>query len=254
MMRFLMVEKSGNAKTGPMPASISPRETCPPSCRLLGKGCYAECAPLVWHWNRLSKGNTGLHWQNFLYRVAALECKTWRHNQAGDLPGEDGRLDYKKCMELTEVNCVGGRNRGGFTYTHYPVLSEGCSTHAVPGVSGELAFHNARVVREMNDGGFTVNLSADNVDHADALTRLNAGPVVVILPRGSRKRGRTKEGSTVEVCRALSKETTCLECGWCKSRRRRVVVGFPAHGGRAAIANEIASQGEMPWLEGGSDV
>jgi len=143
-------------------------------------------------------------------------------------------------MELVEANAMGGRNRGGFTYTHYPMLPG-------EGVSEETAHHNAQVVGGMNAGGFTVNLSADNVDHADALKRLGVGPVVVILPKGSRKRRRTKEGSTVEICRALSKGVTCLDCGWCKSRRRRVVVGFPAHGGRSAAANEIASQGEMPW-------
>jgi len=45
-MKFHIVEKSSNRKTGPIPVTTSPVETCPTSCPLKNNGCYAEGGPL----------------------------------------------------------------------------------------------------------------------------------------------------------------------------------------------------------------
>ena len=39
-----------------------------------------------------------------------------------------------------------------------------------------------RIIKEANQNGFTVDLSANNLAHADKLKALNIAPVVVVLP------------------------------------------------------------------------
>jgi hypothetical protein len=80
-MRVAFFRSSGNRKTGPIPISISPKVTCPPSCPVRANGCYAEHEPLGWHWNRLSSGETGTSWRVFLQAVRRLpKPALWRHN------------------------------------------------------------------------------------------------------------------------------------------------------------------------------
>lgn len=84
----------------------------------------------------------------------------WRHNQAGDLPGENDTIDLVALAQLAEAN-VGKR---GFTYTHKPMTAD-----------------NAAAVKQANARGFTINLSADNLSEADDLAEMQVGPVVVVL-------------------------------------------------------------------------
>ena len=85
---------SGNAKTGPIPVTTSSKNTCPDSCQLKGNGCYAESGRVNMHWQKVSKGERGLSFDDALDSIKALPSGSLvRHNQAGDLPGiGDGLL------------------------------------------------------------------------------------------------------------------------------------------------------------------
>ena len=72
MTQVLFTRVSQNAKTGPIPVSMSPKNTCPDTCPLKGGGCYAQGGPINLHWMRLSKGGVGLLWADFLKAVRAL--------------------------------------------------------------------------------------------------------------------------------------------------------------------------------------
>jgi hypothetical protein len=112
-----------------------------------------------------------------------------------------------------------------------------------------------------NGGGFTINLSGNNVAHADELAALAIAPVVVVLPidyarqenRGqwaetlSAYRARTAElpkktpaGQALSVCPATYLDTNCQECSLCQRGNRQSIVGFPAHSQNAAKADAIA--------------
>jgi hypothetical protein len=166
--------KSTNAKVGAMPVSTTSKNTCPDACPLKGQGCYADGGPLSIVWRALSKatpgtsyalprGNAYAHtWEGFTRQIAALpEGTLWRHNQAGDLPGENDAIDAQALAMLVRAN----EGRNGFTYTHKPMVGD-----------------NVRAVSEANAAGFTINLSADTLSEADELAALNVGPVVVVLP------------------------------------------------------------------------
>jgi len=236
-LAVIWTAKSSNRKTGPMPVSTTSAETCPTDCPLKRNGCYAEMGNLGFLWRAL--GEHGPHaawmngvakvrstdWQGLCAHVAALPDGTlWRHNQAGDLPHKSGKIDRAKLLQLTKAN----RGKRGFTYSHHNVLQ---------------SLHNARLIQAATLAGFTINLSANNLAHADALADAGIAPVVAVLPReiAGNVEVRTPAGRRVVVCPATYRdEVNCRSCGLCQVAARGVIVGFPAHGAAAKRASEVA--------------
>lgn len=225
----LFTRKSGNAKTGPIPVSMSVKNTCPDTCPLKQGGCYAAYGPVNLHWIRLSKGKVGIPFAQFCEEIASLPVgQIWRHNQAGDLAGKCNAIDVEALEQLTAAN-VG---RKGFTYTHKPVLNGQDSNNVVD--------TNRRAIADANKNGFTINLSADNLREADEMLALGIGPVVTLLPEGSGN-VTTPAGHKVVVCPAVQNEfTNCQVCGLCAKGNRKVVIGFPAHGTAKRKADAVA--------------
>ncbi len=206
--------RSGNQKTGPIPVSTTSKDSCPGRCAFKGNGCYAETGPMAIHWKAVTDRQRGLPWEVFCDAVATLEpMQLWRHNQAGDLPGDGETIDHAALELLLDAN-VGKR---GFTYTHYdPTVPD-----------------NAIAIATANLRGLTVNLSANSVHDVDALADLGIGPVVCVLPRDATANVKTPKGRTVVVCPATQRaDVTCASCQLCY-RQRDAVVGFPAHGSGA---------------------
>jgi hypothetical protein len=93
-----------------------------------------------------------------------------------------------------------------------------------------------------NADGFTINLSANNLAHADELAALDIGPVAVVLPAGfDGRHTQTPAGRRVAQCPATYRDTTCADCGLCAKRDRKVIVGFPAHGVHKRKADAVAA-------------
>lgn len=216
-----LTRASTNVKTGPIPVSTSSADTCPPSCPFRAKGCYAASGPLAIHWAKITSGGRGLNWQAFCDTIASLpRGQLWRHNQAGDLPGEGEYIDHNALSKLTNAN----KGRRGFTYTHkYGSAS------------------NREAIRSSNRNGFTINLSANNLAHADELASLKCGPIVVVLPSDQTKNTYTPAGRKVVVCPATQSDSvTCASCGLCQ-KQRGAIVGFPAHGTSHKTVNSIVA-------------
>ena len=221
-MRIYFTRQSRNAKTGPIPVSTSSADTCPTSCPLKGAGCYAESGPLAILWRKVSQGEAGLKWADFLEQVETLPRRVlWRHNQAGDLPGNGNAIDRPALRQLVKAN----GKRKGFTYTH---------KHATRS--------NLAAIRAANKAGFTINLSADNLKEADTLADTGL-PVVVVLPSDTRRPVKTPAGRTVAICPATISNLTCMNCGLCAMPGRKAIIGFPAHGASRNKANNIAKGG-----------
>lgn len=217
--------KSSNRKVGKIPVSTTTFKTCPDSCPLKKSGCYAETGHVGMFWRKVTELKAGFTYENFIKQVNALPLnQLWRHNQAGDLAGDTVNIDSNALKELVKAN----KGKKGFTYTHYDVLQNK---------------HNKNLVKYANKNGFTVNLSANNLDHADKLYNLNIAPVATILP--SEIQGKqdifTPAGNRVIVCPATYKENvTCESCKLCQVKGRKVIVGFPTHGASYKKADQIA--------------
>lgn len=227
-MQVALTQISRNVKTGPMPTSMTSAKSCPLACPLSGNnGCYAEAGPTNIHWTKVTKETQGVDWNNFLTMVRKLRPRTlWRHNVAGDLPSNDRKtIDSEKLAGLVSAN----RGKDGFTYTHYDVIDNK---------------ENRSMIKEANDSNFTINLSGNNLEHADLLVKADCGPVVTILPSNvtGNQNIFTPNGNRVSVCPATYREdVTCFSCGLCQKKNRKVIVGFPAHGVFKKKANVIAS-------------
>jgi hypothetical protein len=221
---FHITLKTKNPKVGNMAATTSTAKTCPTSCPFKDNGCYADSGPLKLHWDKVTEGERGDDWPTFLDKIKDMpEGSKWRHNQAGDLPGDTQDLDSTKCVDLAKAN----KGKRGFTYTHYDVLDN---------------FQNAITVNIMNHLGFTVNVSANNLEHADKLCDLDIAPVATVLPIEQTTNTVTPKGRKVVVCPATYKDdVSCASCMLCEKWDRNVVVGFPAHGTSKKKAAAIAA-------------
>lgn len=221
---YVLKEVSGNAKTGPMPVSTSNSGTCPDACPLKLKGCYAKYGPTGMAWRNVDSGKAkqAVEWDRFVRQIKTLGKGTlWRHNQAGDLNGFNNEIAVFDLIQLINAN----KGKRGFTYTHYPM--------------DNLA--NMMAVKKANAEGFTINLSGNDVNHADKLKALDIAPVVVLMPRDAEKVSYTPAGNKVVVCPAENtNKVTCLKCGLCANSGRDYIIGFRAHGTAAKTVDLIA--------------
>lgn len=221
-MKYHLTRTSGNAKTGPIPVSTSHKDTCPDHCALKGSGgCYADTGPLGIHWNAVSTGARGRDWPGFLSEIRTIPAGTlWRHNQAGDLPHDNGKINGSQLFQLTAAN----HGKRGFTYTHH------C-----------LSPRNVAAIRRANSSGFTVNVSADSVSQAVRIRKKYPDlPVVSLTPEVSPKFERVG-GELIVTCPAVLQENrNCANCQLCQDPHRDYIIGFPAHGSRKKKADLIA--------------
>jgi hypothetical protein len=233
-MQVHLTLKSANAKTGPIPVSTTSAASCPTVCpfrrklsadsgKLESFGCYADGGPLAIHWREVTEQRRGGNWSVFCATIAKLpDGQLWRHNQAGDLPmmANTQTIDARAVRKLISAN----KGKRGFTYTHHDMSKPS----------------NWTIVAQCNAAGFTVNLSANDLRHADELANLNIGPVVVVLPSDAMANTETPAGRKVVVCPATQRDDIdCAKCQLC-ARQREVIIGFPAHGAAKRKASVIA--------------
>jgi len=223
-MKISLTKVSSNKKIGAIPCTTSSRHTCPPACPLQGDGgCYAEAGYYTrLHWEKVTDGFRGADYSAFVDAISQLKNgQLWRHNVAGDLmPSAPNTIDAEALRALVKAN----KGKRGFTYTHYPDTAE-----------------NIAAIREANNGGFTINLSANNIAHAVQLRKAHGLPVATIAPIDHGKETRIIDGVRFVTCPATYRDdTTCNSCRLCAAPNRDVVVAFPAHGTRAKNANIIA--------------
>lgn len=243
--RFHISFSSNNVATGNMLVTTTSRSSCPPACPLKGgRGCYAENHGIVYHWDALSRGEKGYIAKDFFSILEAVlqPNQLWRHNQAGDMPGEHNRLDDDLSRKIALAN--NRRQAHGFTYTHYKIFEVVGETPETT-TTAEDAAHNLKTMRAINRKAFTANLSCDNlaeVDRARAVDRRL--PLVVTIPskanpkHGGPRTFRTPAGHRVVVCPKTYRDMTCIDCkGLCWRKDRDCVIAFPAHGSKAKIVD-----------------
>jgi hypothetical protein len=225
-MNFHLISVSSNKKTGPIAVTYSSQDTCPDSCPLKnGGGCYAEYGNVNIHWNRTTNGTYGSNWDVFCNSIKNMNSIVFRHNVAGDLPSVNGKIHHEMMKQLVKSS----EGKKGFTYTHHDVsISE-----------------NREIIKECNDNGFTINLSANNMSQVDEYINLGIGPVVTVLPENTEKTIITKSGNKIVVCPATYKDNvTCKSCMLCAKSNRKVVIGFPAHGTKKKSAEMVFNLGK----------
>ena len=214
-MKIHFIPKSNNRKTGKIPVTYSDRKTCPPTCPHYEADCYGEDYYTRLNWDKVPQRGADI-WA-LADKIAALPAgQLWRHNVAGDLPGEGETVDAAALGEIVRANI----GRRGFTYTHKK------SAEAI------------KWSKHATEWGFTVNLSADDAGEADALAA-HGLPLVCIVPMDTPERTTTPQGRPIVICPAQTRDDkTCETCGLCQRADRAVIVGFRAHGTRAKLTDQ----------------
>ena len=223
MERIAFTQVSSNSKTGPIPTSTSDRESCPTTCPFYNKGCYAKYGPQAIHWRKVTSGERGATYDEFVAQVRKIQRgQLWRHNVSGDLQHNNGNIDYLKLRKLIDAN----KGRKGFTYTHH-VLND----------------HNVICLQNANGMGFTINVSCESVEVADGVMSEYQIPAVSVIPSTeSRRFFNTSSGRKVIVCPAtIHDNVNCSTCGLCQKVDREFIIGFPAHGVAKKTVNEIVT-------------
>ena len=215
-MKTLTINESANRKTGRLPTTYTPRETCPPSCPHYRTDCYAEGFHTRLAWNRVNRDGR----DDLPAWIASLKPGTlWRHAVAGDLPGRGETIDPVALGEIVRANI----GRRGFTYTHKK------TPEAI------------KWIKHANQWGFTINLSADDAGEADRLAANYGLPVVCIVPADTPDNVTTPEGRPIKICPAQTLEhMTCAVCQLCQKADRRAIIGFRAHGTKAKQTDQRA--------------
>ena len=221
-MQVALTQASENSKTGAIPTSTSEQSSCAPSCPFLNKGCYAKYGPQVIHWRKVSNTERGVDWSEFVTLIRKLsKGQLWRHNVAGDLPHNDGNIDYLKLRQLIDAN----KGKKGYTYTHHTLND-----------------HNRVCLENANSMGFTVNVSTESVEEADrVMTEYNLPATAVVNSNKIDRFYKTESGRKVITCPAalFPGKVTCATCGLCQIEDRKFIVAFPAHGTAKKTVNQI---------------
>lgn len=237
--KFMLTLRSENHKTGRMPVSTSPHETCPESCPFRSSGCYGNYGPLAVWWKGCSanSGDTRTEYAALLRRVRdeIPAGVVWRHNQAGDLLSDDqGMIDVDAARSLVEAN----KGKHGYTYTHYPVIPQ-------QDVSAAVASHNREIVEEMNRNGFVVNISCNSMLHADHVlaSGIEAPVTCMVHDIGNDVRTLLSPGNNrVVICLNTTLGKTCTECMLCMRTERGGIVAFPVHGTGKKRASQVIDE------------
>ena len=225
-MKYSLHQPASGNKVSPIHRTYSHKETCPDTCPLKdGGGCYAENFHTNLHWQKITDGERGKEWREFLRDVKqAPRGVLIRHNIAGDLPHNNGAIDSDRMAELTEA--MTARRKLPFTYTHH-----------------KLTANNIAELLKANQAGFTVNVSANNTAEAVRIKKNTGLPVVTLLPMNA-PNVQTIDGVKIVACPAeKSDRVNCGNCAekFCGSREREFVIGFRAHGSKKKNADIIAS-------------
>lgn len=221
-MQVAITLASGNSQTGPIPTTVTEKESCPTTCAFFEKGCYGKYHLQGVHWRKVSNHERGVSWDQFITQVRKFVPNSlWRHNVTGDLPHILGDINPGMVDSLVRAN----RGKKGFTYTHH-VLNT----------------HNLKVIQNANANGFTISASTESVEVADkVMTEHNIPAVAVIPSTESRRFFHTENGRKVIVCPAKihKGKVNCSTCGLCQQPDREFIIAFPAHGTAKNIVNQI---------------
>ena len=212
-MYFHVSKSSSNSKVGRMLVTTTSDNTCPPTCAHKLRGtCYASFSFLGLHWRKVSAGARSQGFEHVLDMVRQLpKGALFRWNQAGDLPGIGQDIDASMLERLVDAN----NGKRGFTYTHkYNTLK------------------HKKLIEDANEKGFTINISAEDIEQAVKINKVSSAPVVVTVPHDYRKDTHTVDGEVIVTCPAEYKDVQCTDCKMCAIPDRKTIIAFHAHGSR----------------------
>lgn len=208
-----LTQISHNKKTGPITVSSTGWSSCPPTCGAR-EICYAmKGYHTRIHGDAITREERGVPPEQFIKQVAALPPGSlFRHNVSGDLWNYRGTVARLLLKQLAQATT---HLRAAWTYTHHKPNQD-----------------NQAALRSATKSGFTVNLSADDLDTAVAYKRRGYPTVCVVkdMPETFEHKGVTFIRCPHQV---PGSHTQCISCGngtpLCSISQRDFVIAFEQH-------------------------
>lgn len=213
-----IVATSGNAKTGPMPVTYRPVQTCPRTCAFLPKseggngGCYGT-GRIFGIASKYATAETSHADAVAKLNRAPRGAKYMRDRVVGDIVAPDGTADVDYLTSIAAA--AAAVDLTPFGYTHgFDLLTPGD-------------------VQRVAAAGYVLNASCETIE--DVRRAVAKGLPATIVAGPELEDGtevRTHDGMRrVVTCPAQTREdVSCASCGLCAKPRRAAVVRFLPHG------------------------
>ena len=206
----------GNSKTGPMHTISTTQASCPPTCRLMGNGCYAEYGPQGIHTRRLNAATPrGISPEDIAREEARLIAqlppdKPIRLHVVGDTTTNQAARLLARAVKWYSHVC--------YTYTH-----AWCTV-------SRKAWGCIQVLASCE--------STDEVRQAEA----RGYKAALVVDRFQSNKAYWVDGIKVIPCpQQTGRATNCRECKLCIHGRFDGTIGFEAHGSGARRVRDLVS-------------
>lgn len=211
------IENSENKKIGNCSATYASQTSCPKSCPLFRKGCYAELGPIGIHTNRLNKEKTTA------FAVAQQEARaigglSGKNHLRLHVVGDSTTKKGTKLLANAAKRYTAKAHKNVWTYTHA-----------------------WRQMERENWGKISVLASCENLD--DAIKAMKRGyAAAVIVPKFQSEKAYSVGKYKVIPCPNQTKHITCDKCKLCMNDKRlkanKLIIGFEPHG---VLQNKVTS-------------
>ena len=207
------VEKSGNAKTGPVSVTYASQSSCPKTCPLLNNGCYAELGYVRLVTNRLNKqpatpidvAKAEAEALNKLSGTRPLRCHV-----VGDCSTDETAKIVSEAAKRFPV---------AWSYTHA-----------------------WRTVKRSSWNNVSILASVEKLSDAK-LAHKRKYPSAIIVNKFKSMKAWVEDGFRIIPCPAQTKDINCTQCKLCwKSdwlHQSKSVIAFEAHGSKKNTVKEL---------------
>ena len=203
---MMIVNKSSNAKTGPITCTYRSFKTCPPNCPAKDS-CYGKTSFCGMFGKQLDKKTYTNDWKQLKEAFSSFKPETKiRHHVIGDICTK-GKIDLKYLRELI----FGHRSRPdilGWVYTH----------------AWKLFTKNPA----LDLTNLTINASCDSIKDIKS-AKFKGFDTTIIMPENSKSLTVIKN-EKILICPAQRNNKTCKDCLICSVKGRLFTVGFKVHG------------------------
>jgi hypothetical protein len=225
----IALEESRNSKTGPVSVTYAPIQSCPSTCALMNKGCYAQ------------GGNTGIH----LARINKNTAHAKRNR-----PIDIAREEYKAISLLSgkkplRLHIVGDCK----TPRAARILSHAAEQYKAKDNQPVWTYTHAwETIPRDSWGGISVLASCETM--AECKRAINRGYAPSIIRLKEFTKPFKYEGFTMLACSELTHGVKCVNCTICfdadRLRDNNMAVCFFPHGNRSLMAKAVIRQ---KWQE-----
>ncbi len=214
MTKTLVTTGSGNSKTGFATVTYRTQETCPTTCPLYQKGCYAKGRIFGIPERYVPEEDNPEYAQ--VRELVQLMPKggIFRANVSGDVLDASGELDEGYASALSHV-AINRPDTEVFSYTH---AWRKLKPDFAPGVTFNASTESAAGIEEAAAAGWPTVVTDPGPDDPTSLI------------------GQTIAGRKVVQCPAQTKGLTCEQCRLCARPNRKSTVAFAVHGSGKNIA------------------